>query len=81
MASTTKIMTGLLTLEHFQDLDTVVAARRDAVGVGEDEIYLQKGEKLTVTSSSRRFSSRAPTMPPPTWPTRWPAARARSSPS
>jgi serine-type D-Ala-D-Ala carboxypeptidase (penicillin-binding protein 5/6) len=48
MASTTKIMTGLLTLEHFHDLDTVVAARRDAVGVGEDEIYLQKGEKLTV---------------------------------
>ena len=26
----------------------MVAARRDAVGVGEDEIYLQKGEKLTV---------------------------------
>ncbi len=48
MASTTKIMTGLLTLEHFQDLATVVTARRDAVGVGEDEIYLQKGEKLTV---------------------------------
>ena len=48
MASTTKIMTGLLTLEHFHNLATVVAARRDAVGVGEDEIYLQKGEKLTV---------------------------------
>jgi serine-type D-Ala-D-Ala carboxypeptidase (penicillin-binding protein 5/6) len=48
MASTTKIMTGLLTLEHFHDLATVVTARRDAVGVGEDEIYLQKGEKLTV---------------------------------
>ena len=48
MASTTKIMTGLLVLEHFHDLDTVVAARRDAVGVGEDEIYLQRGEQLTV---------------------------------
>ena len=48
MASTTKIMTGLLTLEHFQNLATVVTARRDAIGVGEDEIYLQKGEKLTV---------------------------------
>jgi D-alanyl-D-alanine carboxypeptidase len=48
MASTTKIMTGLLTLEHFHNLATVVAARRDAVGVGEDEIYLRKGERLTV---------------------------------
>jgi len=48
MASTTKIMTGLLVLEHFRNLDTVVAARRDAVGVGEDEIYLQRGERLTV---------------------------------
>jgi D-alanyl-D-alanine carboxypeptidase (penicillin-binding protein 5/6) len=48
MASTTKIMTGLLTLEHFHDLSKVVVARRDAIGVGEDEIYLQKGEKLTV---------------------------------
>ena len=48
MASTTKIMTGLLTLEHFHNLATVVAARRDAVGVGQDEIYLQRGEKLTV---------------------------------
>jgi serine-type D-Ala-D-Ala carboxypeptidase (penicillin-binding protein 5/6) len=48
MASTTKIMTGLLTLEHFHDLSRVVVARRDAVGVGEDEIYLRTGEKLTV---------------------------------
>ena len=48
MASTTKIMTGLLVLEHFHNLSTVVTARRDAIGVGEDEIYLQKGEKLTV---------------------------------
>jgi D-alanyl-D-alanine carboxypeptidase len=48
MASTTKIMTGLLVLEHFHNLATVVTARRDAVGVGQDEIYLQKGEKLTV---------------------------------
>ncbi len=48
MASTTKIMTGLLVLEHFRNLDTVVRARRDAVGVGEDEIYLQLGERLTV---------------------------------
>ena len=48
MASTTKIMTGLLVLEHFHDLTTIIKARRDAVGVGEDEIYLVKGEKLTV---------------------------------
>jgi D-alanyl-D-alanine carboxypeptidase (penicillin-binding protein 5/6) len=48
MASTTKIMTGLLVLEHFRDLTTVIKAPRDAVGVGEDEIYLVKGEKLTV---------------------------------
>ena len=48
MASTTKIMTGLLVLEHFHNLATVIKAPRDAVGVGEDEIYLVKGEKLTV---------------------------------
>jgi D-alanyl-D-alanine carboxypeptidase (penicillin-binding protein 5/6) len=48
MASTTKIMTGLLVLERFRNFDTVVRARRDAVGVGQDEIYLQVGEKLTV---------------------------------
>jgi serine-type D-Ala-D-Ala carboxypeptidase (penicillin-binding protein 5/6) len=48
MASTTKIMTGLLVLEHFHNLDTVVVARRDAIGVGEDEIYLARGERLTV---------------------------------
>ena len=81
MASTTKIMTGLLVLEHFHDLATVVAARRDAVGVGEDEIYLAEGEKLTVDQLLRRCSSRARTTPPPTWPTPWPAARRASSPS
>jgi D-alanyl-D-alanine carboxypeptidase (penicillin-binding protein 5/6) len=48
MASTTKIMTGLLALEHFTDLNTVVRAPADSVGVGEDEIYLRKGERLTV---------------------------------
>ncbi len=47
MASTTKIVgTRLLVLEHFHDLATVIKAPRDAVGVGEDEIYLVKGEKL-----------------------------------
>ena len=48
MASTTKIMTALLALEHFSDLSTVVRAPADSVGVGEDEIYLRKGERLTV---------------------------------
>ena len=48
MASTTKIMTGYLALQHFQDLSTMVTARRDSIGVGEDEIYLHKGEKLSV---------------------------------
>ena len=48
MASTTKIMTGLVVLEHVRNLQAMVTARRDAVGVGEDEIYLHKGEKLTV---------------------------------
>jgi len=41
-------MTGLLVLEHFRNLDTVITARPDAVGVGEDEIYLARGERLTV---------------------------------
>jgi len=48
MASTTKIMTGYLALQHFQDLSTMVTASKDSIGVGEDEIYLHKGEKLSV---------------------------------
>jgi D-alanyl-D-alanine carboxypeptidase (penicillin-binding protein 5/6) len=51
MASTTKIMTGLLVLEHSKkpkDLQKVVVAKKDATEVGEDSIYLSVGEKLTV---------------------------------
>lgn len=47
IASITKLMTVLVTLEH-ADLDDVVIATRGAAGVGESTIDLQPGERLTV---------------------------------
>jgi D-alanyl-D-alanine carboxypeptidase (penicillin-binding protein 5/6) len=53
MASTTKIMTGLLVLEHVKNLKAKVVAKKDAVSVGESEIWLEPGEKLTVDQMLR----------------------------
>ena len=47
MASTTKIMTGVLAIETLP-LDRVVTASRKAADVGESEIGLVAGERLTV---------------------------------
>jgi serine-type D-Ala-D-Ala carboxypeptidase (penicillin-binding protein 5/6) len=47
IASITKLMTVLVTLEH-ADLDDVVTATRGAAGVGESTIDLRPGERLTV---------------------------------
>ena len=47
VASITKLMTALLTLEH-AGLDEVVVARPEAAAVGESTIGLQPGERLTV---------------------------------
>ena len=47
MASTTKVMTALLTLERC-DLDEVVAFPKEAVGVGGSCIYAYEGEKMTI---------------------------------
>ena len=47
MASTTKMMTGILALERLP-MDKVVAASKKATDAGESEIYLVPGEKLTV---------------------------------
>lgn len=45
MASTTKIMTALLAIEH-GDLDSVVKVKDSAVGVEGSSIYLTKGEEI-----------------------------------
>lgn len=45
-ASTTKVMTALLALEHLE-LDEVVTVSRNCL-VGESSIYLEEGEKITV---------------------------------
>lgn len=45
-ASTTKVMTALLALEHL-DPDQVVTVSRNCL-VGESSIYLEEGEKITV---------------------------------
>lgn len=47
MASTTKIMTALITLERC-DLDEVIAFPKEAVGVGGSCIYAYAGEKLSI---------------------------------
>lgn len=47
MASTTKVMTALLTLERC-DLDQVIAFPKEAVGVGGSCIYAAAGEKMTI---------------------------------
>ena len=47
IASITKLMTVLVTLEH-ADLDDVVTVRSDAAAVGESTINLRAGERITV---------------------------------
>lgn len=46
-ASTTKILTALLTLENVQDLDSTTTLPDDFVNVGESGIYLEPGETHT----------------------------------
>lgn len=48
MASTTKIMTALITLENCENLDEEVNIDNKAVGIEGTSIYLKKGEVLTV---------------------------------
>src|SRR5207244_7789196 len=47
MASITKLMTVLVTLEH-EPLSHVVTVARDAAAVGESSIHLRAGEQLPV---------------------------------
>ena len=48
MASTTKIMTALVVLEHCSDLSRTIAVSPDAVGVEGSSVYLKAGEELSV---------------------------------
>lgn len=48
MASTTKIVTAILAIEHFPDLSEPVTVADQAVGIEGTSVYLQKGEQLTV---------------------------------
>lgn len=48
MASTTKIMTALVALEHCPDLSIPVTVSADAVGIEGSSIYLKTGEVLTM---------------------------------
>ncbi len=48
MASTTKMMTALLTIENCKDLNARVTASQRAAEVGESSIFLTAGESLTV---------------------------------
>lgn len=48
MASTTKIMTALVALENYSDLQNTVAIHDDACGIEGSSIYLKPGETLTM---------------------------------
>jgi len=48
MASTTKIMTGVLVVEHVSDYKAMVRAPADVTEPGEGSIWLVPGERLTV---------------------------------
>lgn len=48
MASTTKIMTALVTIKNVKDLNEIVNINDNAVGIEGTSMYLRKGEKLTV---------------------------------
>ena len=70
IASTTKIMTGLLIAEDC-DPDAVVTVPQEAVGIEGSSLYLKAGEQLTVCCCTPA------TMPPSRW--LWRTA-ARSGP-
>ncbi|MBO4412951.1 MAG: D-alanyl-D-alanine carboxypeptidase [Clostridia bacterium] len=48
MASTTKIMTALLTCENTSNFDEIVLVNDAAIGIEGTSMYLKKGEKFTV---------------------------------
>lgn len=48
MASTTKIMTALVVLEHIDSLDDTVTVSEDCVGIEGSSAYLKAGEVLTI---------------------------------
>ena len=48
MASTTKIITGILAIEHFEDLDTVITVDDSACGIEGTSIYLNYGEEISI---------------------------------
>lgn len=48
MASTTKIMTAIVTIENTPDLERVVTVPDSSVGIEGTSIYLRKGEELSI---------------------------------
>ncbi|MBE6707715.1 MAG: D-alanyl-D-alanine carboxypeptidase [Ruminococcaceae bacterium] len=48
MASTTKIMTALVAIENYSDLDAMVKINGKACGVEGSSVYLKAGEELTM---------------------------------
>lgn len=50
MASTTKIMTAIATLQNVENLDDIVKVADESVGIEGTSIYLQKNEEISVRS-------------------------------
>lgn len=53
IASITKVMTALLTLEKVDDLDATVTVDKDAASIGESSAYLKEGDTLSVRQCLR----------------------------
>ena len=67
IASTTKLMTALLTLENARP-STVFTAADYAAAPVESQIGLRPGEQMTVRDLFEALLLRAPTTPPRRWP-------------
>ena len=48
MASTTKIITAILAIEHCKDLDEKIKISDNAIGIEGTSIYIKSGEELTM---------------------------------
>ncbi|HBP43661.1 MAG TPA: hypothetical protein DD621_03155 [Clostridiales bacterium] len=48
MASTTKIITAIVTLENCEDLDKLVTVADESVGIEGTSIYLRKNEQMSI---------------------------------
>ena len=79
IASTTKIMTALITLQHVSHLDTMFTQNDYDPAADDSQIGLEPGERMSVHDLLLALCSRAPTTRPRTLRTTSAAARSLGS--